>query len=46
MTGIEVAATLEREMARVPDFLGNLSKAESKSGISGNVTLWKSQKEQ
>lgn len=38
---IEVATTLEREMARVPNQLGEIVKANSFSGITGEIKLWK-----
>lgn len=38
---IEVATTLEREMAKIPDLFGNQVEACSRSGITGNVRLWK-----
>lgn len=37
---IEVATTLERENAGVPDVMGQITEAKSKSGINGNVYLW------
>lgn len=40
---IEVATTLEREMAKYPDFLGRTQEAKALSGITGEVNLWKLQ---
>lgn len=38
---IEVATTLERENAGIPDVTGEVKKAVSKSGITGQVALWR-----
>lgn len=37
---IEVATTLEREMANVPTSFGQIAEAKSLSGITGDVRLW------
>ncbi len=37
---IEVATTLEREMAKVPNMIGLTAEAKSFSGITGDVTLY------
>ena len=37
---IEVATTLEREMANVPTSFGQMAEAKSLSGITGDVRLW------
>lgn len=37
---IEVATTLERQLADVPDILGNKKEAKSLSGITGEVRIW------
>lgn len=38
---IEVATTLEREMAKVPNILGQIQEAKAASGITGEVKLFK-----
>ena len=37
---IEVATTLERQMAKIPDRMGQCREAGSLSGITGDVRLW------
>lgn len=37
---IEVATTLEREMAKFPDTYGNTKEAEALSGVTGEVRIW------
>ena len=37
---IEVATTLERQMAKVPDQIGRTKEAKCSSGITGEVRLW------
>lgn len=43
---IEVATTLERQMAQIPDFFGNKKESKALSGITGEVRLWKMVKDQ
>ncbi len=38
---IEVATTLERQMAKFPDQLGQVTEATCGSGITGEVHLWR-----
>lgn len=38
---IEVATTLEREMAKIPDLLGKTKKADGETGITGEVIFYK-----
>ncbi len=38
---IEVATTLEREMAKIPDRFGRKSEVKGLSGITGDVRVWK-----
>ena len=38
---IEVATTLEREMAKIPDRFGRKSEVKGLSGITGDVKVWK-----
>lgn len=38
---IEVATTLERKMAVIPDRMGRTKQAEALSGITGKVVLWR-----
>lgn len=40
---IEVATTLERENAGIPDVTGQIVEAKSKSGITGKVCLWETE---
>ncbi len=42
---IEVATTLEREMAKVPDMLGRTARAEGETGITGKVIFYKRKEE-
>ncbi|WP_458459614.1 hypothetical protein [Pseudobutyrivibrio sp.] len=37
---IEVATTLERENAHIPNVMGQIVEAKSKSGITGEIILW------
>ncbi|MBN2222545.1 MAG: hypothetical protein JW708_10100, partial [Vallitaleaceae bacterium] len=37
---IEVATSLEREMAKMPDMFGRVTEATTQSGITGMVRLW------
>ncbi len=38
---IEIATTLERENAGTPDVMGQIAEAKSRSGITGEIFLWK-----
>lgn len=38
---IEVATTLERELSNIPDMFGQIKAAEGKTGITGEVKLYK-----
>lgn len=40
---IEVATTLERAMAAVPDGMGRTKEAKSQSGITGKVRFWRAE---